>query len=368
MDEQNSFTRSKEDETRELISSTFFRKMKFKHRFQATYELLDGKNNSYRNYVFDEFGRFSESKTEMLIDELISCLIDVRAFWEMRNNHLSHGKLIYENLSPKEHDFYKCYFYLLLGLALFSGQYGDSEGDNQHPGGTWGALCTVDTGYHSTNSLAELDRDIINCQSSLSHYYEYGILWRYPYDGIFDRLSAAYEFVTGRRFIDILSEKEKSSAHDLLSETEQRILDDPSYADEWIKDYEKKTRKERDELRRQMSQVPDAIYTQDEIDSMDEEFNMFVIGKLDADEDDKLEDWKTYFEDETRFVKSIKKIRKGMFEKGYHGKLEKEIPAVIEIFLSKHGISSWFDDDEFFRAYTYLNKVYHATKRLIGGK
>ncbi len=344
------------DKTREFIGSTFFRKRKFRYKFEELLDMLSGTSQSYIDLVLED-GRYSAKKTDALISELLQCLVELRAYRRISEDFTG-GEMRYEKLSAGERSFYKSYFYLLLGLGMYSGEYQWSTGGS-HEGGTWDALLDADDMLPQGLTMAELDRNIINASEEL-----FGVgsaRLRYP-DGIFYRLLGAYEYVTGEYFSSMLTQKEYRAGYDLLTDFEKKIHDDPEYKRKLI-DMENEELNNIEFSDEDLDWTPEKEYSPNELDEMDEDYLM-AVG--DSDFSDKITAWKTFFADEKRFKSSCRTVHKGLFGDAVHGDPAKEIPEVVEYYLSKNGYSAWMDDDRFFPVYTYLNKVYLASRKVLG--
>lgn len=348
------------DKTREMIGTALFRKMKFESKFQELLTMVKATDFSYVELVLDDEGRFSKKKTDLLIDELLKCLVELRAYWNI-SKEFTGGKMRYKELEKKEVAFYKSYLYLLLGLGMYSGNYQWCSGGD-YVGGTWDALCDPYLIKCPYEKMAELDRDLINTCSIDIGLAEF----RSP-KSIFYRLTAAYEYIIGSEITDILSKKEYQNGYDLLSDHEKELLDDPEYYD---------NQKELD--RHHFEEVQDIEFDDDEefleMEYSEKELQHIMeetaieIGNQDDESEENKEKWIQFFEDTKRFKNCCKTVHKGLFDPEVHGNLEEEIPAVVEIFLSKRGYAVWLDDDKFFSVYTYLNKVCLITEKLLGGK
>ncbi len=346
------------DKTRELIGSTLFRKRKLKYKFEELLEILSATNTSYESLVLDENGRYSKKKTDALIDRLMECLMEVRAYRRIFTDHTG-GEMRYKEFSRKEKSFYRSLFYLLLGLGMYTGE-NQWAGPGSEAGGTWDAICEISLSLYGYADMAELDRDLINASEELCFVGDARL--RQP-GGIFYRLLGAYEYVTGEYFTGILTEAEYRRGFELLSDTEKRLHDDPDYRNV-LREQDRKRMKEIEHSMEEDSWSPAEEYSQTELEEIDEDMLM-VMG--DSDDEDRKVMWQIFFEDTGRLTSSCRTVHKGFFDPELRKNFDQEIRDTIEIFLSKNGYSAWLDDEKFFRVYTYMNKVFLASEKLMGG-
>ena len=339
------------DKTREMIGSTLFRKKKFRYKFEELMEMLSSMDLSYRNLLLDEEGKILPQKRDKMIADLVQCLIQVRAYRKISESFTG-GEMRYEELNKKQTKFYQDFFYLILGLSMYTGNCQWSEGSS-HTGGTFNAIFDIPISLTKGISKEELDRDIINAAKETAFVADARL--RIP-AGIFARLTVAFQYLTGKDLTNILTKQEFQKGYDLLTDIEKKLCDNPNYKNKLFD----KEQKELDEAlsmldpRELWGNSATDEYSPKELNEMEEESYM-IWGNMDKDENIVL--WKEYFDDASTFKDACKNVHSGFFDSEIKKITEDELADLIEVYLSKKGLSSWLDDEKFFTIYTYLTKI-----------
>jgi hypothetical protein len=349
------------------IGSLLYRKRRIDAQFDMIRDQISGRSNSYTEGLMNKNGTFSAKKTDKMIDSILDCLKQYRAY-NIAQEEGAAADMLAVPFSDAEESFYKSYIYLLIGLGM---EYHNGPNQRFIPVGTYNAILEV----HSLNSYmeyhdqAELDRDLL-----WDYEIQYPIkndVMRIP-EGFFYDVCRAYDIAVGGNLTALFTDKERENALALLTESERETLEemakDPSYVT-------RKADEDQAELDAMLDELEPDDFEFPPIEEIYAEENGGVYGdgyydELMMNNDVREEDrglWALYFADHERLCESINAVRRGMLDQSVHGDLKKEIPIAVELYLEKEGISKWVSDD-FFTAYTYVDRVNRLCAKRFQGK
>ena len=327
------------DQNRMDIESLLYRTGKLDAKYAELKHLVSGTGEDYTHLLKTKTGKYSSRSLNRMIDDLTDCLAEYRSYLAaVRKSH--QAKMEKTVLSDDDNEFYKAYFYLMLGLATYehTGHYTR----NEKPG-TWDALLERVSEPVEYSSPAELDSDLI--------LYDLQGLppLRVP-SGLFYDICDSYRTVSGEDFSSLLSEKEIRAAKKLMTKEELYYAGNP----------EKKQQEDIGDLA-EMTIDPDFA----------EELSVFIEEAI--KEDDHLtvdnssseNDWAIFFADKKRFQDSCLTVKSGILrriKKSYA--FRKEIEMAVKLYLWNNKISK-IADDSFFTVYIYLERAKKAAENSI---
>ncbi len=353
--------------SKRTIGSLLYRKRRIDAQFDLIRDLISGRSSSYTESLMNKNGTFSRRKTDKMIDGIVECLKQYRAYNTAQNEGAA-AQMVVVPLSDAEESFYRSYLYLLIGLGM---EFHNGPNERFTPVGTYNAILEVNSlnSYMSYQDRAELDRDLLWNYEICYPIKNDGL--RIP-DGFFYDVCLAYDIAVGGSITSLFTDEERERAVALLTDSERETLaemaKDPSYA-------KRKAQEEQKELDEMIAEMEPEDYEFPPLEEIYAEENGGVYGdgyydELMINNDVREEDrglWALYFADHERFCESVNIVRRGILDQSVHGDLGKELSDVIELYLEKEGISKWVSDD-FFTAYTYINRVNQLCAKRFSGK
>ena len=335
-----------------------YRYRKLNDKFKEMEWLLSGTGESYRTLIQNPDGRFSKTKIDRMIDEFMECLSEYRTrydFERLENPDRDHPPVF----SKKEEGFYRSFFYLVIGLALHNNSNGPIE--KMCVPGTWDAMMErlyYPVRYRTTDELNKIlliyeELPLGIAPDSVDEYFP---------DGIILDIRDAYATVMDEGLSDTFTAEEIKRAKNLMPQEICFYMEHPEAVQEWEKEQEELLRMAEEDVLVHPENYPllEPI-PEEELLEREDEYKHDPFAKTEK------KDWIRYFSDKRRFVRSCKAVRTGFCDRTLHGDLEQDLQNVIRLYLSRHGISGWLDDEKFFTIYTYLNKAVKASKKMLGG-
>ena len=352
------------DENRTPIEILVYRRNRLDWKYEQIKSLLAGSDESFKETILTKSGKYSKTKVNKLVDDLIECLKEYRSYrvaaWSMLGNKIMKPV----TLTKKEQAFYEAFFRVITGLALYNPNAPEGK---RSASGTWNAIIERMEMSPDYTSPAELYRDII-CYFSISGYSLSGYTFRIP-DGFCYDLMCAYYAVTGRLISELITDADRKKAYSMMTDKERKLLEKEEKQPGTIAAMARKEQEENDAAIEEYYNDIENFGEYDEEDYFDpndlNEFEMeeFLDSITYQEDDDQVEnEWVKYFADKDQFINDCRILLEQIPDMYTDHNLRDESLNAVYLYLSKNGITGWLDDDEYFTVYTYLNKTLKASR------
>ena len=343
------------DKRTEYIETLNYRRFRLKDKFDQIRQLLSGSDSSYVELIQTPGGKYSKPKIKKLIDGIITCLEDYRAY--------KHEK----PLSAKERTFFEAYYRLIIGISLYHPNGPDGwESDS----GTWNSIIEHVEATPHYDDRAELFRDII-CYYTIPNLSS--VEMRIP-RGIYHEIMTLYAQITGS-IEGLISESGIKAANRLMTKEERRLIrlekENPGILSDMAeKEWEEYLEAERayyDSIDEQiangtMKPEDDPRYAGSDVEP--DEFEIEYIAEHWPFDDavEKVVEWKKYFSDVSQLKADCRLVLEQLPSVIADPNIGDANEEAVHLFLARSKVTGWLDD-EYFTVYTYLNKALHAAEK-----
>ncbi|MBR4767721.1 MAG: hypothetical protein IK088_01970, partial [Lachnospiraceae bacterium] len=204
------------DEKKAAIESLIYRGQRLDAKYEQIRNLLSGSDASFTYLIKTSSGRYSRTKIDKLIKDLVESLKEYRSYREAQKRSIS-AKMEPVTLKKKEQDFFEAYFHMMIGLSLYNNDGPDAK---LKAPGTWSAIRERIEAIPTYKKRAKLYRDMI-CFENI------GYLDGYPtrhLRGFFYDLSDVYERLTGEYLSDLITGTDRKEAFALMTKEEADLI------------------------------------------------------------------------------------------------------------------------------------------------
>lgn len=352
------------DENKTAIETLVYRRNRLDWKYEQIKSLLAGSDESFKETILTNAGRYSKVKINKLVSELTECLKEYRSY-RMAGTSMFGNKLMNPvKLTKKEQSFYEAYFRMITGLALYNPNGPEGK---RSASGTWNAIIERIEMSPDYQETAELYRDII-CYFNITYYSLGGYTFRIPEGFCYD-LICAYSAVTGKLISELFTDEGKKKAFSLMTDKERKILEKEKKHPGTIAEMARIEQEENDAAMEEWLNESEEYYVYDEEEpyepsEMDEiEQEEFLDSITYSEDDDEVEnEWIRYFSDKELFVNDCRILLEQSPDMYTDHNLRDEALNAVYLYLAKNGITGWLDDYDYFTVYTYLNKTLKASR------
>ena len=353
------------DENKTAIETLVYRRDRLDWKYEQIKSLLAGSDESFKEMILTNTGRYSKPKINKLVGDLIECLKEYRSYkistWSVLGNKIMKSV----SLTEKEQIFYESFFRVITGLALYNPNAPEGK---RSASGTWNAIIErmeMSPGY---TDPAELYRDII-CYFNITYYMLRDYTFRIPEGFCYD-LMCAYYAVTGNYISDLMTDADHKKAFAVMTDKERKLLEKEEKHPGTIAEMARKEQEENDAaIEEYYNNMEDPVVYDDDdyydTSDMDEiELEEFLDNITYREDDDRVEnEWVKYFADKEQFINDCRILLEQIPDMYTDHNLRDESLNAIYLYLAQNGITGWLDDDEYFTVYTYLNKTLKASRK-----